>query len=192
MYPNSIIRLPLYVFLMIVLFCPSTFAQTGFYTTANVSHMLLKFEDTQFDENSASGSGYGISTSLGYGFNEHLTLMINAASFSLNDKVAKMNQLELLGRYHLGSYRIQPFVETSAMGSLFNYSNNKKVVFSGLGVGIGAGLRLAINETISLESGYRPVRFDFNKVRVDNRISDIERISTTQYRTYVGISLYID
>jgi len=192
MYPYNVARLSLYGFIMILLFSPSSFAQTGFYTTVNASHMLLKFEDTQFDESNASGSGYGISSSIGYGFNEHLTLMINAASFSLNDKVAKMNQLEILGRYHVGSYRIQPFLESSAMGSLFHYSNNKKVVFSGLGIGIGAGLRIAINETISLESGYRPVRFDFNKVRVDNRISDIERISTTQYRSYVGISLYID
>jgi len=154
--------------------------------------MILTFKDTQFDENNASGSGYGIGASVGYGFNQHLTMMINAASYALNDKEAKMNQLEVLGRYHIGTYRMQHFIEASAMGSLFHYTNNKKVVFSGLGVGLGAGLRIALSESLSIESGYRPVRFDFNKVRVDNKISDIERIATTQYRSYVGLSLYIN
>jgi opacity protein-like surface antigen len=154
--------------------------------------MILKFEDIQFDENNASGSGYGVGASVGYGFNQHLTLMINAATLSLNDNDARMNQLELLGRYHLGKYRIQPFMETSVMGSLFKYSNNKSVVFSGLGIGVGGGIRIAITDQLSLESGYRPVRFDFSKVRIDNRISDIDRISTTQFRTFVGLSLYLD
>jgi len=182
----------LYVFLIVLLVSPSVLAQTGFYSTVNASHMILTFKDTQFDENNASGSGYGIGASVGYGFNQHLTMMINAASYALNDKEAKMNQLEVLGRYHIGTYRMQPFIETSAMGSLFHYTNNKKVVFSGLGVGLGAGLRIALSESLSIESGYRPVRFDFNKVRVDNKISDIERIATTQYRSYVGLSLYIN
>lgn len=192
MYPSGFANVLTYLFLLLCGASSVSYAQTGFYASMSTSHMILKFEDTQFDENNASGSGYGVGASVGYGFNQHLTLMIHAATISLNDNDARMNQLELLGRYHLGKYRLQPFMETSVMGSLFNYSNNKSVVFSGLGIGVGGGIRIGITDKISLESGYRPVRFDFSKVRIDDRISDIDRISTTQYRTFIGLSLYLD
>ncbi len=171
--------------------CVPSMAQTGFHGGLRFSHSVITFDDTSFDESSDNGAGPGVGVAIGYGFNPILTMMVSLSAHTLNDGVANTQYAEILGRFHFGQHRFQPYVETGVMGSLFRY-DGIDVRFSGPGLVAGAGLRAALSEKISLEAGIRPARARFDKIKSGKQSNDIEDIKTWQFRSYVGISVYID
>ncbi len=177
--------------LLYCFFCAPLFAQTGFHGGLRFAHSVITFDDTSFDENSDNGAGPGLGVAIGYGFNPILTMMVSLSAHTLNDGVANTQYAEILGRFHLGPNRLQPFLEAGVMGSLFRY-DGIDVRFSGPGLVAGAGMRAALSERLSLEAGVRPTRARFDKLKSGKQSNDIEPIKTWQIRSYVGLSVYID
>jgi opacity protein-like surface antigen len=166
-------------------------AQTGFHGGVRFAHTLISWDDTTFDENDENGTGPGIGIAVGYGFNPLLTMMVSLSAHTLNSGKANTQYAEILGRFHLGQTRFQPYLEAGVMGSLFRY-DDIDVRFSGPGIVAGAGLKAAISDKLSLELGVRPARSIYDKIRSGRQSNEIEDVKTWQIRSYVGISVYID
>jgi hypothetical protein len=184
-------KILLSLFLLIGLTWIPSLAQMGFHGGLRLTHSVINFDDTSFDENSKNGVGPGVGVAVGYGFNPILTMMVSLSSNTLNSGVANTHYAEILGRFHLGQSRFQPYLEAGVMGSIFRY-DDIDVRFSGPGLVAGAGLRAALSNKFSLEAGVRPTRARFDKVKSGKQSNDIEAIKTWQIRSYVGLSVYID
>jgi hypothetical protein len=180
----------------------SVYAQEGFHGGFRYSHTTVRFDNTDFDENSTKGKGSGIGVSVGYGFNPVYSMMVSVSSHRLNDGDAKAKFAEIVGRFHLipdqreYELRVQkpklinPFLEFGVLGTYFKYSDVDSR-FSGPGVSVGSGLKLSLGKAVSLEAGIRPARVLFQKVRVGKQVSDLETIKSWQMRSYAGISVYL-
>jgi len=166
-------------------------AQNGVYFSLNPSYAILSWDDTQFDENNKNGTGPGLGLAFGYGFNEILTLMVSASSFSLNGGAANSHYAEIIGRFHLLDRRITPYAEVGALGTYFKYSD-ADTRFSGTGLSVGTGLKIGITPKASIELGVRPSRIYFHKIKIGKQTSDLDDVKTWQTRGHVGISFYIN
>jgi hypothetical protein len=178
---------------LIVIFstCVPTKAQVGFHGGLRAASTIISWDETTFDENDKVGSGPGVGIAIGYGFNPVLTMMVSLSAHMLNNNVANTQYAEIVGRFHLGQNRLQPYLEAGVIGTLFRY-DEVDVRFSGPGIMTGAGLRMPIFNKLSVELGVRPTRARFDKVKVGNQSNDIDAIKTWQLRSYVGMSVYID
>jgi hypothetical protein len=200
---KTFLALPLLLFLGSLLIpSNSVIAQEGFHGGFRFSHSQVRFDDTDFDENSKKGKGPGIGLSFGYGFNPVYTMMISLSSHKLNSGDASAHYAEIVGRFHPIPDRreydvrvskpkiLNPFVEAGVLGTYFKYTNIDSR-FSGPGVSVGTGLKIRLGKAISLEGGIRPARISFEKVRVDKVVSDVEAIKSWQMRSYAGLSIYL-
>jgi len=176
---------------IIFLTCVPTKAQVGFHGGLRAASTLISWDETTFDENDKIGSGPGVGIAIGYGFNPVLTMMVSLSAHTLNDGAANTQYAEIVGRFHVGQNRLQPYLEAGVIGTLFRY-DDVDVRFSGPGIMTGAGLRMPIFNKLSVELGLRPTRARFDKVKVGKQSNDIDAIKTWQLRSYVGMSVYID
>jgi len=176
---------------IIVCTCLPSVAQIGFHGGVRLAHATITWDDTSFDEKNEKGKGPGLGVAIGYGFNPLLTMMVSLSAHKLNDGSANTQYAEIVGRFHLGQNRIQPYLEAGVLGTLFRFDNTD-VRFSGPGILAGAGMRASISDKISLELGLRPSRVQYEKIKVGKQSNDIDAIKTWQLRSYVGLSVYID
>ena len=169
----------------------SAVAQIGAHGGLRFTHTVISWDDTSFDENDDYATGPGVGVAIGYGFNPLFTMMVSLSAHTLNNGVANTQYAEILGRFHLGEKRLQPYAEAGVLGSLFRY-DDIDVRFSGPGLVAGAGLRASLSNKFALELGVRPTRARFDKIKAGKQSNDIEAAKTWQFRSYVGFSVYID
>jgi hypothetical protein len=177
-------------------------AQEGFHGGFRYSYASVRFDNTDFDEQSKKGTGSGLGLSVGYGFNPVYTMMVSLSSHKLNSGDANAHFAEIVGRFHPipdrrdYDVRIQnpraivPFLEAGVLGTYFKYTDIDSR-FSGPGVSVGTGLKLRLGKAVSIEGGIRPARVQFEKVKVGKVVSDVETIKSWQMRSYAGLSIYL-
>lgn len=166
-------------------------AQIGFHGGVRAAYTSISWDDTSFDDENDKGNGPGVGLSIGYGFNPLLTMMVSLSSHTLNGGDANTHYAEIVSRFHLGQKTVQPYLEAGVMGSIFRF-DDIDVRFSGPGVSLGAGLRLAFSDKVGMELGIRPARSRYDKIKSGRQSADIDAIKTWQMRSYVGLSVYID
>lgn len=200
---NKSLVLPLLLLISALLTVPShVLAQEGFHGGFRYSYASVRFDNTDFDDQSKKGTGSGIGLSFGYGFNPVYTMMVSLSSHKLNSGDANAHYAEIVGRFHPipdrreYDIRIQkprtviPFLEAGVLGTYFKYTDIDSR-FSGPGVSVGTGLKLSLGKVLSLEAGIRPARVQFEKVKVGKVVSDVETIKSWQMRSYAGLSIYL-